>query len=232
MEPRKFEVQIRWLARHGYQSIRARDLLCWQRGGTALPARPVLLTFDDGFEDLAEHALPVLRRYGFTATVFVITGLSGGDGMFEERRVMTREQIRYWAGEGIEFGSHTRTHADLTVLDSSALESEIAGSADDLRKILDRPVELFAYPYGRISAAAQRIVGRFYAAAFTCEEGLNDRATDLSLLRRTIVHPKDTLPEFSARLRFGRNPLRPLFKPYRAWRRLREALEVRLGGGR
>jgi peptidoglycan/xylan/chitin deacetylase (PgdA/CDA1 family) len=70
---------------------------------------------------------------------------------------MTREQIRYWAQEGIEFGSHTRTRADLTMLDSSALESEIGGSTDDLRAILGAPVESFAHLYGPFFVSLRRV---------------------------------------------------------------------------
>jgi peptidoglycan/xylan/chitin deacetylase (PgdA/CDA1 family) len=108
--------------------------------------------------------------------------------LLEERPVMTREQIRYWVQKGIEFGSHTRTRADLTMLDSSALESEIAGSADDLRAILGAPVESFAYLYGRFSVSLRRVVEQIYRAAFTCEEGLNDRTTDSCLVIIAILY--------------------------------------------
>ncbi|HUY27492.1 MAG TPA: polysaccharide deacetylase family protein [Candidatus Binataceae bacterium] len=228
ISPETFEAQIRGLSRAGYSSIRAPDILRWQREGTPLPAKPVLITFDDAFVELAERAFPILGRYGFTATVFVITGLSGAQGSFEGRRVLTLEQIRHWARQGIEFGSHTRTHPDLTALDSSALEREIAGSADDLRAILGAPVTSFAYPYGRLTDSVRRVVERFYGAAFTCEEAIDDQATNSFLLRRTIVNPADTAPEFSARLRYGRNSLRHFFKPYRVWKRLSGRVAARL----
>jgi hypothetical protein len=229
--PEKFEAQIRGLSRRGYNSIRAIDITRWQREGVPLPKKSVLITFDDGFEETAERAFPVLRRYGFTATMFLITGLCDADRSFEGRRVMTPEQIRYWAQEGIEFGSHTRTHRDLTTLDAAALESEIAESVDDLRAILGAPVESFAYPYGRFSDSARRAAGRVFGAAFTCEDGMNDRTTNSLLLRRTIVSPTDTLPEFFARLWFGRNRLQRLFKPYRVWRRLSDSVAARFTAG-
>ncbi len=116
VSPQRFERQVRWLAMRGYTGITAADWLRWVRQGKPLPPKPILLTFDDGYADLGEHALPVLRRYGFSAVVYIITGKIGGKVAWEEPRdgesytLMTAEQIRHWAREGIEFGAHSRTH--------------------------------------------------------------------------------------------------------------------------
>jgi peptidoglycan/xylan/chitin deacetylase (PgdA/CDA1 family) len=130
----EFERQMRWLVHRGYVGIRPSDWLRWLREGTDLPEKAVLITFDDGYADLAEHALPVLRRHGFGAVVFIVTGQVGGTNVWDEaigsamHRLMTADQIRYWAAQGIEFGAHSRTHADLTTLTSDKLSDEIVGS--------------------------------------------------------------------------------------------------------
>jgi peptidoglycan/xylan/chitin deacetylase (PgdA/CDA1 family) len=223
----KFEAQIRALARSGHTTIRINELLRWQREGVRLPAKPVLITFDDAFEETAEHAFPVLRRYGMTAIAFVITSLCLASGSFEGRRVMTREQIKYWAQRGIEFGSHTCTHADLSEADSLAIEREVFSSAREFEEIVGEPASTFAYPYGRWSESVRHMVAKVYSAAFTCEEGLNLRTTDSRMMRRTMVNPKDTVPEFLARLRYGRNPFGALFKPYRILKRITDAATSR-----
>ena len=86
VSPERFERQVRWLARHGYQGINPADWLRWRREGKGLPDKPVLFTFDDGYADLVDYALPVLRRYGFGAVVYVVTRQLGGTNAWDEVR--------------------------------------------------------------------------------------------------------------------------------------------------
>ena len=145
---------MRWLARQGYTGIRSTDWLYGWRGRKGLSAKPILLTFDDGYADLVEYALPVLRRYGFGGVVFVVTAQLGGANTWDQakgsgtHRLMTAEQIRYWAMQGIEFGAHGRSHVDLTTLPPQRLKEEVLGGASDLAGILGSPAVSFAYPYG------------------------------------------------------------------------------------
>lgn len=117
----------------------------------------MLITFEDAFEETAEHALLLRRHYGLTATVFVITALSRASDSFEGQRVMTGNQIRYWVQRGIELGSHTRTHPDLSAPDPAAIES--AASARELEEIVDERVKSFVYPHGRLSDYVRCIMG-------------------------------------------------------------------------
>src|ERR1700730_6891640 len=109
-----FERQVRWLARIGYGRIRPSYWLAWLLDRTGLPEKAVLITFDDGYADLTEYALPVLQHYGFGAGVFIVTGQVGGTNAWDEgsapHQLMTGDQIRYWATQGIEFCAHSRTH--------------------------------------------------------------------------------------------------------------------------
>jgi len=209
VSPERFEQQIRWLARHNYSGIKPSDLLRWMRDGKGLPEKPILLTFDDAYADTAEYALPVLRMYGLSGAVFVVTERLGEINAWDEirgsitLRIMTAEQIRYWVGEGIEFGAHSRTHADLTQLASAECSEEISGSRNDLTALLDRPALSFAYPYGKFNDAVHELVKREFDLAFTVEEGMNDLRRDPHLLRRTLICANDSLLQFALKARSG-----------------------------
>lgn len=216
VSPERFERQVRWLARRGYTGIRPSDWLRWCREGTGLPDKPVLLTFDDGYADLTEYALPVLRRYGFGAAVFVVTGQIGGENRWDQahglgpHRLMTAEQIRKWAAHGIEFGAHSRTHPDLIALSRAEVADEVAGSGQDLTNLLGTRIVSFAYSYGHNNETVRDSVRRTFDLAFTCEEGLNDLRSDPLLLRRTMVQPNDSWLDLESRVHWGWNLLERL----------------------
>jgi peptidoglycan/xylan/chitin deacetylase (PgdA/CDA1 family) len=217
--PKRFERQIGWLARRGFVGIGPADWVEWLRTGKGLPDKPVLVTFDDGYADLAEHALPVLRRYGYGAVVFVVTGPVGGTNAWDEargsgtHRLLSTEQIRYWATQGIEFGSHSRTHADLTTLFANELQKEIVGSRDELARLLGAPVTSFAYPYGAYNRAVYECVRGAYRLNFRADEttpGINYLCTDPHNLQRTMIHPRDGLADLECRIRWGHSPIQEM----------------------
>jgi peptidoglycan/xylan/chitin deacetylase (PgdA/CDA1 family) len=229
---------VRWLARRGYTGVRPADWLRWRLEGKGLPDKPVLLTFDDGYADLADYAFPVLRRYGFGAGVYVVTGQLGGTNAWDEakgfgtQRLMTVEQIRYWATQGIEFGAHSRTHADLTTLSARELTEEVVGSRDDLTTLLGSPVVSFAYPYGFYNQAVVDCVRGAFDVAFIADdnnEGLNHLLTDPYLLLRTMVQPNDSRLDLECRARWGYNPLLNLRARLRLRTRLKRAASFVLG---
>lgn len=230
VSPERFERQIRWLARRGYAGIRPSDWLRWRREGTGLSEKPILLTFDDAYSDTAEYALPILRRYGFGAAVFVVTLRIGGTNTWDEvqgcstLQLMTAEQIRYWAGQGIEFGAHGRTHADLTKLSVAECADEIVGSKNDLAVLLDSPVVSFAYPHGEYNEPVYELVKGEFDLAFSVEEGMNYLRGDPHLLRRIYISPNDSLIDFALGVRWGG------LKRFRDWR-VRFGIRSRLKRG-
>jgi peptidoglycan/xylan/chitin deacetylase (PgdA/CDA1 family) len=236
VSPERFERQVRWLARRGYKGICPADWLRWRREGKGLPEKPILITFDDGYEDLATYALPVLRRYGFGAAVYVVTGQLGGTNVWDETQgwgrlqLMTAEQIRSWAAQGIEFGAHTRTHADLTKLSGPELKDEVVGSGKDLEAVLGARVVSFAYPFGFHNQTVDDCVHDAYDLAFIAddhEEGLNHLQTDPHLLLRTLVRAEDSIAALAWRARWGHSP----FQDLRNWindMRAKAALRTRL----
>jgi peptidoglycan/xylan/chitin deacetylase (PgdA/CDA1 family) len=227
VSPERFERQIRWLARRGYAGIKPSDWLNWIRHGTSLPKKPILVTFDDAYADTADYGLPILRKYGFSAAVFVVTERLAATNTWDEvqgcgtLQLMTAEQIRYWAREGIEFGAHSRTHPHLAKLSASELAAEVIGGKDDLTALLGYPPVSFAYPYGEYNDAVCELVRGNFDMAFSVEEGLNYLSGDLHLLRRAYVGAGDSLIEFALSVRRGG------IRRLRDWR-IKLALRTRL----
>lgn len=215
--PKRFERQMLWLANRGFRGIRPSDWFEWCRERRSLPAKPILITFDDGYADICEYALPVLRQHGFAAAVYIVTGEIGGTNSWDLHKtaarhdLMTADEIRIWAADGIEFGVHGRTHAKLTALSQAALDFEVHQGADELASLLgSRPIS-FAYPYGDANDLVRKCVCGVFDAAFSTEEGLNDLQTDPYALKRTMVLPTDSMLNFASRVRFGQS-LRALVK--------------------
>jgi GT2 family glycosyltransferase/peptidoglycan/xylan/chitin deacetylase (PgdA/CDA1 family) len=223
VSPGRFAEQVRWLAEHGFTAIRASDWLRWCTHAAPLPAKPILLTFDDGYADLHEHAFPVLQQYGFAATVFVVTDRIGATNTWDEvngagtLRLLAAEQITTWAERGIEFGAHGATHEDLSQMTETELDAQLRRSRDRLQQLLGQPVVSFAYPYGRRSTTAARRVAEMFSMAFAPGEGLNHLGIPLHEMRRTEVKRTDSILDFAMRIRFGRHPLDSL----RGWLRSR-----------
>ena len=232
VSPRKFARQVRWLKQHGYVGIRPSEWLAWRREGRPLPDKPVLLTFDDAYADIAEHALPLLHQHGFGAAVFVVTGQVGGTNTWDEarssgsHRLMTAGQIREWAAKGIDFGAHSRTHRNLVALAEPDLTEEVRGSTEDLAQLLGTAVVSFAYPYGDHNEIVREHVKNMFDLAFACEEGLNNIRTDPCCLRRTMVQAGDSLLDLAFRVRLGWSPLERVRARLRLRTRLRHILRI------
>lgn len=207
--PDTFAGHIAALAAMGYNAILPAQWVAHSRHGDPLPKRAVIITFDDAFQALTEHAFPVLEKHGFAATVFVPTSLIGGTIACSPHapesvlRIMSAAQISHWVSRGVHFGSHSRTHADLTALQPEAVSEELRGSRDDLSAITGQPVTTLAYPYGQSSAQVRELAGEIYESAFTIEEGVNDSTTPLTALKRTMVQHDDSRVDVGLRARYG-----------------------------
>jgi peptidoglycan/xylan/chitin deacetylase (PgdA/CDA1 family) len=168
--PDRLEQQLRWLSRRGLRGVSMADLLAARARGEGQGL--VGLTFDDGYADFVDNALPLLARRDFGATLFVLPGRLGGDNAWDplgpRKPLLTAAGIRHAAAEGVEIGSHGLTHVDLTKADDSTLKAEVADSRSRLQELLDSPVDGFCYPYGTVDARAVdavRAAGYSYACA-------------------------------------------------------------------
>ena len=217
--PERFSRQMRYLADEGYTVVDVLTAAAILGGG--VETKTVALSFDDGYLDVAENALPVLREHGFRSTVFVAPAVIDGDAMFEwyERQppLLEWDRIRELDREGVlSFEAHSLTHPNLLRLgDDDALE-EISGSKAALEARLERPVEAFSYPAGLFGERERSyVIESGYRVAVSCEPGLNDAATDRFALRRRQIDGRDALLDFKAKVGGGHDsplPLRGLYR--------------------
>lgn len=208
-----FARHVTTLSAMGYTAITPDEWVAYVHGAREIPERCVMITFDDAYEDLVEHALPCLEKKSFPATVFVSTGLVGKTLPCNPREpeatlpIMTEEQIQEWSQRGVIFGAHSRSHVDLSSMPTVVARSEIRGSQQDLANIIGGRVGAFAYPYGKYNDEVETLVGECFDIAFTVEEGINDPATPLAVMKRTMVQHGDSIVDLLLRARYGKSVL-------------------------
>jgi peptidoglycan/xylan/chitin deacetylase (PgdA/CDA1 family) len=194
--PRDFAAQLEYLAANGYTALSLDELLAAQTGAAPLPARPVLLTFDDGYVDFYTQAAPLLRQYGMKATAYIPSDLIGAPGY------MSWDQLRELAGSPlITIGGHSRTHPPLDTLGWEAQRSEIVDSKAILESQLGIPVAHFCFPYGRYNATTLDLVALAgYRSATTTRTAIADQAAAPLVLPRVAISGGDGLAGFVAKL--------------------------------
>jgi peptidoglycan/xylan/chitin deacetylase (PgdA/CDA1 family) len=214
VSPETFAMQMEALARTGWKAVSIDDFFAWLDGTAVLPEGAFLLTFDDGFLGVHDHAAPVLRRLDWPATVFLVSALIGERDVWCEKHnpdghtypLMDRAQILALREQGFSFHSHTRDHADLPTLDDNALARQLAGARDDLAALLGAPVDYLAYPYGRYDERVLEQAQRAgYRAAFSVQPGFNRPDVDRFRLRRLDVFGTDTPAMLRRKITLGSN---------------------------
>jgi len=198
---RCFAWQMALLKRLGYQVISLEEYLVCLHESRLPPERALVITIDDGYLDNYLLAYPVLRRYGFTATIFLVTGGDRNnwdeDGPLAGRPAMTASQARELQRAGISFGAHTRTHPRLPEISTEQAWEEISGAKADLEKELGVPVQTFAYPHGKENEAIQTQVEQAgYLGACGVGRGLNTPAAPPFALYRTEIIGTASLLQF------------------------------------
>ncbi len=174
VEPKVFARQIATIAEAGYRGIALREAIAHREATGTWPNRSVVLTFDDGFRNFYDEAMPVLTENGFSATVFIVSDYIGRRNDWEVppaglgvRDLLTWQQAGELARNGIEIGSHTSTHPDLRRVSDSEAQREIAGSRMKIEDHLGQEVVSFAYPFGETNAIAKEYVKKEFQAACT-----------------------------------------------------------------
>ncbi|MDU2066253.1 MAG: polysaccharide deacetylase family protein [Sporomusaceae bacterium] len=195
--PQDFEEQIAYLAQHGFHSITPKQLYRALKKGEALPENPVLITFDDGYLDNYENAYPILKKYGFTATFFVITDFIGKDPRF-----MNWDQIRQMQQDGFIIGSHTVNHVPLTDLPPEGVMAELTQSRDKIYAETGQMPRYLAYPTGAYNDTVRKLVHQAgYKGAFTVRYGEVDCDSNIcSLERIPIFRSQHTFRSFYMRV--------------------------------
>ncbi|MFL6116806.1 MAG: polysaccharide deacetylase family protein [Catenulispora sp.] len=178
--PERFEEQMATLSRRGLRGVSVAELLAARAAGSARGL--IGLTFDDGYTDVVENALPVLQRFGFSATSYVLAGRIGGANEWDQGTpwpLLDAAGIRRWADAGFEVGSHGTKHVALAGADPEVLRTEVADSREKLSDLIGKPLRGYCYAYGSMDAAARSAVaeaGYDYACATISRPSLGPQA--------------------------------------------------------
>jgi len=205
VSPGRFAEQMAWLERRGLRGVGVAALVDAMQAGRQ--AGLVGITFDDGYVNVLDAALPVLQRHGFGATAYIISGRLGGTNDWDEGPVwplMSADQVGKLAAAGIEIGSHGATHVRLAGASAEQLAAEVSASRRALTSLTGTEVRGFAYPFGSMDAEARRAVrdaGYDYACA------VQARATDIGLvaLPRVYVGQQDGAARMAVKVRLYRS---------------------------
>jgi polysaccharide deacetylase len=217
--PEQFEAQMEYLAAEGYTTITIDEMMDALENGTSLPEKSVIITFDDGYADNYEYVYPILKKYGFKATIFLIYDFTNTYPNY-----LTWDQVAEMKDSGlIHFESHTMTHANLAELTSvDELRHEIADSHDLLSEKLGYDMHYIAYPGGRVNEEIERITSAAgYRGGFTVHYGLSTPAEGRYQMDRIPIFGANmhTLTRFKLRLAFAPliAPLEDLRLDFRTW---------------
>jgi peptidoglycan/xylan/chitin deacetylase (PgdA/CDA1 family) len=233
--PAEFARQMRLLSYLGYRSITFDTLLAARAGGARLPARPVIITFDDGFRDCADYAAEALARYGQSATFYLVAGLMGDSSRWLlaevglELPLMSWDTARRLEQNGHRCGSHALTHPKLASLSPTACREQLTRSRHLLEDRLGREVRDLAYPFGSHSPVVRNLAEEAgYRSGCGVQIGIARHQDHVLALPRVPINGGESLADFACRLATAHR-LSEI-----AWAgagRLRRLLSRRSGGG-
>lgn len=196
VDPVVLAEQLDWLNNNGYSTISLEDMYEHWKNKKILPAKPVVLTFDDGYRSAYSIVFPLLRDRNMTATFFPFPT------MFNKPDGLTPVMIREMAGKGMEIGGHGYTHADLDKIPETEFARELGESKALIEKITRRPVRFLCYPTGRYNKTVMEAVRKYgYLAAVTMHSGRAAVDQDLYELRRIGIYNRDNLKLFAEKLK-------------------------------
>jgi peptidoglycan/xylan/chitin deacetylase (PgdA/CDA1 family) len=205
ISPNSFSRQMFLLKCLGYKGLSMRDLEPYLNGKAQ--GRVIGITFDDGYQNNVRNALPILQKNGFTATCYGVSSMIGGvnswdlDIGVEQKQLMTTHDWGLWLKAGMDVGSHTQTHADLSKLESSAALTQITASKKELENLLNCDVRHFCYPYGRFDASHNEMVKQAgYVTATTTQRGRALPGEDPYVLRRVLIAQATSLLQFTLKI--------------------------------
>lgn len=212
--PGAFAAHMDTLAKGGYRAVELQAFVDWLGGGPELPAKAIVITFDDGFRGVREHALPVMEQLGWPFTVFLVSDLIGQQDHWTRSAnpdgvtypLLDAGEILEMQQRGVSFHSHTRNHPSLPALDDAQLADQLRGSRQQLAALLGHDVPYLAYPFGHLDdrvEAAARAAG--YRAAFSTQPGFNRLDVNPYRIRRLDIAGTDTPGMLLRKVRLGSN---------------------------
>lgn len=195
VNPEKFKEQLQYLKDNNYTPISLDEFYDYLRKNQPIPEKSVVITFDDGYKGNYEYAYPLLKEFKFPATVFVISNYVGAPDF------MTVEQLKEMSDNGIEIESHTFKHDDLSKLDETQQLETLKNSKNDLEKIIGKPIDFIAYPFGRHNSSTRIAAEKAgYKLGFNLNGNFADRKDNNFNIDRIYVSNNDSLKKFESRL--------------------------------
>ena len=192
VHPQRFAGQMRWLKRLGYTGLSLSELDPYLKGEKQ--GRVVGITFDDGYQNVHDNALPVLTELGFSSTNFIVSGEIDGANTWAQAtgspaaKLMCAASIRNWAQSGQEIGSHTVSHVRLAHVSTEEALSQLKQSKEALEQLLQQEISSFCYPYGSYSPEVKAQVKALgYQRAVTTERGLAGVQDEVHALPRVNI---------------------------------------------
>lgn len=184
MTAQQFTEEMQYLSENKFHSVTLDQFYAAKYRGAKLPSRPVILTFDDGYESNYTNAFPVLQKYGFHATIFMISSFIGRKGF------MTQQELTDMQSSGlVQVESHTVDHKNLSKLTQVQVMAEVVKSKQVLTAVMHHPVLYFCYPdggYNWTSTAAVRRAG--YLLATSTDQGYASLSDNPYTLKRIVIH--------------------------------------------
>jgi peptidoglycan/xylan/chitin deacetylase (PgdA/CDA1 family) len=191
--PRRFEEQLHYLKQEGYESITLNDLVLHLTVGAPLPPKPIILTFDDGYTDAYTQAFPLLQRYGFVGTFFLVSApVDANDGDF-----VSWAEVEEMYAAGMRFEPHSYDHPDMRNRGFEFVVFQVLAAKEAIEARTGEPCRFFAYPSGRYDQfVIDVLISADYWGAVLTAQGATHSVEDLFTLRRVRVHGGDDLDAF------------------------------------
>lgn len=184
ISPVEFQRKMKWLKDNNYSTLSMDELYSMLKTGKNVPERPIVLTFDDGYDDNYTNAYPILKNYNFKATVFLVTNNIGARGYLKS------EQIKEMSSNKIDFQSHTARHQELNTLSYKEQLNELKKSKAAIEDLINKNADALCYPVGKYNAAtinAAKEAG--YKMCFTTKPGFSKINDGIYTLTRVRVFP-------------------------------------------
>ncbi|AQQ54708.1 polysaccharide deacetylase family protein [Planococcus lenghuensis] len=194
----EFEKQMAYLKDNGYRTLTIKQYFNILYGNAAMPAKPILLTFDDNSYDFYPNVYPVLDKYDMKATQFTVSDWVNGSWN------MTADEITTVMDNGIDIQNHSVTHPFLTQLSYEAQYAEISGATTALKSLTGKTTNVFAYPYGAYNADTIAVLDELgFEGAFTVAGGLSTSESERYEIPRIMILNGDTLDDFVRKIETG-----------------------------
>ncbi len=191
VKEKEFSKQLEYLHSNGWKTLNLNQLLEYLQGKTSFPDKTLIITFDDGNQTDYTIAFPLLEKFGFKATFFLTTDFIDKSGHLQKSQILKMSQ------EGMEFGSHGKTHKFLSTLNDDELKSELLDSKKMLEEIIGREINLLSLPGGYHSVNVKRITKKLdFKGICTSKFGWNENKTDPFELKRVSLRSGNSLSDF------------------------------------